>query len=515
MTALRPVAGRRAQAVPRTTIAPVLGWNTRDNLSKMKEGYASQLDNLFPDEGGVSLRRGTEAHATGMSGQIESLMTYSSPTADKLFAAEATQIYDATSESAVGAASLTGLTNGRWQHTNFGTGGTTYLVAVNGADTPRKFDGSAWSTCGLTGMTSSQLEHVNAHKSRLFFIEKNTMKAWYLATNAVSGALSALSFAEMATKGGYLMAMATWTVDGGAGPDDYAVFITSNGEAIVFAGTDPSSANTWALKGVYTVGPPIGRRCFVKYGADLALLTRDGLVPLSLALTEQQKGDKKIALSDNIAPSWSEAVRQFGSNFGWELCIHPTSRMMITNVPLASGSKTDQYVMNTTTRAWCRFRNIPANCFAVMGNQLYFGSTDGKVYKADTGTGDVGDSVDIVGEVVDTFNYFGNATAKKQVTMVRPNIKSDATLQPILGIDVDFRIKIPTTVPSALADTFATWDVSEWDEDDWAGYLRPQVGWQSAKGIGHALALHMKIATKIQSVNWVSTDWLMKPGGNV
>lgn len=493
-------------------MAPIRGWNTRDALSAMKEGFAPQLDNYFPDESGCTLRRGMVSWATGLTGAVESLMPYTSPTTAKLFAADSTQVYNVTATGAVGAAELTGLANGRWQYANFGTGGTTYLLMVNGADSPRRYNGSAWSTAGLTGMTSTQLEHVNVFKSRLFFIQKDSMSAWYLAANAISGALSQLSFAEQAVKGGYLMAMATWTVDGGSGADDYAVFVTSEGEAIVYAGTDPSSASTWALKGVYSMAPPIGRRCFVKYGGDVALLTRDGLVPLSLALTEQDKGDSRIALSDNIAPTWSSSVRLYGDTYGWSVVSHPTSRMMVVNVPIAANAVAYQYVMNTTTRAWCRFRGWNANCFVVFDNELYYGG-DGAVYKADTGTGDSGNTVDIVGEGVDAFTYFGNATSKKQVTMMRPNIQSDSPLTPTLGIDTEFNIRPPTINPSALADNYATWDVSDWDVADWAGGLFNSTGWQSVTcPPAYAIAAHVKTSTKIQTVNWISTDYLLLGG---
>jgi hypothetical protein len=45
------------------------------------------------------------------------------------------------------------------------------------------------------------------------------------------------------------MAMGTWTLDAGYGVDDYAVFITNNGEAIVYKGSDPSDPNDWSLIG--------------------------------------------------------------------------------------------------------------------------------------------------------------------------------------------------------------------------------------------------------------------------
>jgi hypothetical protein len=86
------------------------------------------------------------------------------------------------------------------------------------------------------------------------------------------------------SKGGFLMAMATWTVDGGQGPDDLAAFITSKGQVILYKGTDPTNANAWAMVGVFDLPPPIGRRCFMRFGADVILITSQGALPLSQAL---------------------------------------------------------------------------------------------------------------------------------------------------------------------------------------------------------------------------------------
>ena len=154
-----------------TTPAPVKGWNARDSLANMDEADAVILDNWFPEESWVRVRRGHASHATGMVSAVESLMSWSGPTSAKLFAAAGTSIFNATSAGAVGAADLTGLTNARWQHTMFGTSAGNFLYIVNGADAPRYYDGSSWTTPALTGTTPANMIHMNAFKSRLFFIE--------------------------------------------------------------------------------------------------------------------------------------------------------------------------------------------------------------------------------------------------------------------------------------------------------------------------------------------------------
>jgi hypothetical protein len=50
------------------------------------------------------------------------------------------------------------------------------------------------------------------------------------------------------------MAMADWSIDAGIGIDDYAAFISDQGEVALYKGSDPTSATTWALVGTFWVG---------------------------------------------------------------------------------------------------------------------------------------------------------------------------------------------------------------------------------------------------------------------
>src|SRR4029078_4390636 len=115
--------------------------------------------------------------------------------------------------------------------------------------------------------------------NRLWFLEENALHVWYLATSAIQGTLT--KFLPPFRQGGKCMAMGSWTRDGGSGSDDFSVFVSSEGECVIYAGVDPSSASSFALVGVYRIPTVIGRRCLVPAGAELGILTMQGLVPLS------------------------------------------------------------------------------------------------------------------------------------------------------------------------------------------------------------------------------------------
>lgn len=496
--------------------APVGGWNARDPLSNMPEQDAVQLDDMFPTQTAVQLRLGNSQHATGISGTVETVAAYSSPTTSKLFASNSSAIYDVSASGAVGAAVVSaGITSGRWQHANFTVpGGASWIYLVNGADKPLAYDGTTWtavdavSTPAITGVTTTNLVHINIFKRRIWFVERNTSKAWYLATDSIGGAATAFDVGPLFTQGGYLMAMGTWTLDAGEGLDDHAVFLSSKGQIAIYKGTDPASATTFSLVGVYNTGSPIGRRCFMKYGGDLLVITRDGVLPLSKALLSDRV-NAKAAITDKIQPAVAEAVTNYAANFGWQLQHYPNLNMLILNVPLSTTVR-HQYVMNTISGAWCRFTGgYDASCWELYNDEIYFGTTGG-VNKAWSTYADNGSS--IVGAAIPAFSYFGNSTQLKRWTMARPIISSDGVPGILLGINTNFDTTPPSGAPTLTGAQSGSWDAGLWDIATWGGGLQIQQNWQTVSGLGYCASLHIKISTRYYKTLWQSTDYVFERG---
>ena len=99
---------QRAAANVVSLPAPVGGWNARDSLANMAPTDAVTLENYFPSVSNVNLRGGYERYATGLPDDVETLMTYSGATTDKLFAISDGEVYDVTAGGAVGAAGAEG-----------------------------------------------------------------------------------------------------------------------------------------------------------------------------------------------------------------------------------------------------------------------------------------------------------------------------------------------------------------------------------------------------------------------
>jgi len=507
---LRKNTAAQATARGHSIRAPVKGWNARDGLDGMDPGYAVVLDNYFPQEGYVGLRKGSAVHATGIgSGDVESLLVYNSGGTEKLLAFGNDAIYDASSSGAVGAALASSLTNNRWQGVNFNS----YLIMVNGADTPRKYNGTLSTTTFTgSGLTATDLVNVAAFKNRLFFAENNSASFWYGGLNSISGTLTEFNLANVHSQGGDLMAIGTMTGDGGDGPDDRIVFVMETGSVIVYAGTDPGDATAWSLIGTFYIGAPVGRRCLLRLGAELAVITADGFVPLSPFL-RFGRGAKSAALSDAIVGAVNDAVRDYKSTFGWQPILYPKGTMALFNVPVVASTLYHQYVVNTATGAWCRFKGLNGICWAVYGDDLYFGGIDGKVKKADTGFGDEGSNIE--GDAQTAYDYMRARGRLKRFTMYRPVVAADGNLPIRLGLGVDFDADIPTFEASSITTEGAVWDDATWDVDPWAEGLEIQKPWQTAANIGYSASVRIRTSTNVQQVRWYSTDILYEPGGYV
>ena len=507
---------RRTVSQSLSITAPIGGLNARDSLAAMPPQDAVVLDNWFPTPTTVDLRNGFVTWCTGFGAPIESLMPYTSATAAKLFAASGSGFYDATSSGAVGAAVVTGLTNARWQSANMGTPGGQFLLAVNGADKLRGYNGTVWwrdgdGTHDITGVDTATCIHINSFKNRVYLIQNNSFSAWYLPLNSISGVATQLDLSPLFKMGGFLMAMATWTVDNAAGIQEFAVFLSSEGEVAVYQGIDPSSVATWSLVGMFHVGRPVGRRCFEKVGADLVVISSDGAFPLSKAMLTD-RAQQQDALSSKIVNLINNDVQSYGGNFGWDIKLYPLGNKLVINVPQTTNVTQYQYVMNTITGAWCRFTGWNANCFIVMRDVLYFGGAT-YVAKADSGQSDNGNY--IFGDVLPAYQYFGAPGRLKRWTMVRPTFNTSGNFVPSLDMNINFNSVKPIDTGSFSAVAGTPWDTAPWGSFPWGSSPGIKADWQGVSGMGYSGSLRMRVVNNASTVQWMSIDYVYETGATV
>ena len=521
MPALRPNSRKRAVSDSVFMPAPTKGWDDSQNIAASDPQKAHILDNWFPTPEYVELRRGfAEYSDTGVTDPVESLMQYHGPGGtEKLFAAAGTSIYDVTASS--GSAVVTTLTNARWQHVNFTTSGGSYLWCCNGANVPRYFDGSSWASASITGVTSGDIIGVNVFKDRLYLLLDGSTKFAYLPVDSIQGAASTYELGGVMSLGGHILAMGTLTIDGGSGPDDHAVFVTSKGQAIVFQGNDPSDPNAWSMVGIYNIPPPIGRRCLEKIAGDLGIITIAGILPLSKSMVVDRAAVANIAISANINSTITASARDYSTNYGWQIITYPRNNMFVVNVPLAEAGESHQYVMNTLNGAWCRFKGQDAGCWAVFRDRLFFGGHDGKVYEADSSSTDNGEPITC--DMVPGYMFFGDRGKLKQFKMLRPHIISDGRVGSAIKVLADWGSHLRATPPTNFVGqtilSTSLWDDGrEWDDGSlWPEDRIVSAQWRAVSGISRAATLWMRVQVESDQPTPVTMqvsgfDWLFEKG---
>jgi len=491
--------------------APVGGVNARDSLAAMPATDCISAVNCFGTPSYVQIPRGgNQIWASGLPGPVETVMAFNGTTGRKLFGVSNSAIYDITAQGAVGAALVTGLGNSRLQHQLFNTGSGAVLVWVNGSVQPQYYNGTAWANTTISGagLTPSNLITATVFKQRIWYIEQNSMNVWYATISGFQGVLTQFPMGQLFKKGGTLMQMGTWTIDNVSGMDDYAVFITTEGEVAIYQGYDPSQQSTWSLVGVFNIGRPIGRRCYTKLASDLIVITADGLTPLSKAmLTDRTQEDTQLTYK--IINQINIEVQQFNANFGWQVIDYPLGNKLILNVPDSSATQ-HQWVMNTIAKSWWKFQNWNALCWELQQDSLYYGENT-RVFLADTGTTDSGAAITI--DCKPAFSYFELPGELKNFFMGQLVLQASAAINLRITLNVDYSDIIDPAPPFVTSGT-SPWDTSPWDTTPWAD-LTPSLSvknWQGVTGLGYAAS--GRISTQLSGIvgQWFATNYLYTPG---
>ena len=560
------MANRRQQAFPLPIPAPVGGLNTRDALAAMPPGDASVMLNVFPYADRVETRAGYTTFATAATTDpgggllavegFRTLMEWAAKGSTQALGAyywgenvagvvkTRLRIYLindngtlTNSREAVTLASTNTLSSlGEW--TQFtAASGTSYLVIPvtinNGAETftPQAYDGTNWTAPAITGVPAGTAGS-HSHQGRLWFYGSvdttnapKGLSAWYLPTGAIAGAATGFNIGPYASKGGTIVSMRTWTADGGTGgSDDRAVFVTDQGQAVIYAGTDPATSATWALVGVFDIGRPASSFPYVgsgalpawvtrdavamKYGADLLLLLDDGVSTASGVLGGREPG-KDYSISSKIRPSFTDAALSSARARPWKMVFLPTRRQLIATLAATitytsppSGIATSKvtsctwFVMNTETGAWTQFDSMNVLDARPYEDHLYFIDGGSSVYKYGSATDDSG--ADMVFDVRQAYNYMGSPV-NKLATLMQPMLRATGNFQLTAEADADFS--------AGTISAYSTYTVAS------AQNLQP---WISPAKYGRAFAPHLKgkvVASAGGVLSWYSTNWIAKHAG--
>jgi hypothetical protein len=392
--------------------------------------------------------------------------------------------------------------------------GSNYLTLTQPVVSSMAVAFTAYSTPPVWGLGGVGMSNVWTFKDRLYFIQANSLNAFYLPVGAIGGVATIVPLAGIFHKGGQLVAGGSWSVTAVSGPYEACCFMTSEGEVAIYSGAWPGDT-AWSLQGTFQISRPLGIRCLFKSGGDLLCMTEDGIVAMSKVMQLDQLSLQNQALTAAIAPAWHDAVLARVGQSGWQVCTWPRESFAIVNLPQATPSDRTQFVTNTRSGAWASYVGWDSQCYALLANQLYFGTSAGVVMAGESGGSDNGNAYSVV--IFPSFTTLGADDAHgKIIRMVRPNILSNFNAELQINVNVNYDITMPPqagVVGSGLPG--ALWDVAQWDVGTWPVTLATFSLWFPCYGLGFTVApiLSGSIASAVQpDIRLLSTTILFEPG---
>lgn len=522
MAIRKPASGQTSTVTSIT--ASIGGLNSVDAVTKMPASDAVILENFYPTISGIKVREGA-AHYGGTVGTfytIVKLITYTNPSGvEELFSVKDVSTDSSSTKAVINKESGTPTTMLYFPNipltpstATITTVGGTFLVYVDGANRLARYNGTAWSQPDLgedppinyTGIDTRNLSGVFLYKRRLWFIEKNALNLWYLPVTSIQGALTKFELGQVFTKGGRIVTACNWTVDGGAGMDDYLAIISSEGQIAVYQGSDPSSASDFALKGVYNTGTILGANCVASVGGEVLLLTSTGLVSLAQLLS----GDSKtLKVANKVAPYLQARAQESSSLAGWEMFYSADKALLLINIPSPDG-KYIQLVLNTLAGAWAVFTGWEARCWGIADSKIYFAGK-GLLAQAFVGETDFGNPITALAQ--QAFTNFGLA-ALKHFKLYRAVITSRGRYQIRLAINPDYADANWQNMLQFGSVNYAVWDSSTWDSEVWADSLTTKYFWTTVRNTpAFSHSLKMQVTLYSGEFSWTATEYVLQRGG--
>lgn len=520
------------QAIP--IPAPNAGINAVDGLVGMKPDEAIFMSNMVPSQYGVRVRTGYREFATGVgAGGIQTIIPFNgaSSAADRLFACATGGIYNVSAGGAgPWAASIAfatiDSTSGYGLWTNFVTiaghfclytdESNGYYVYDSGAGTWAKIAMGGGAT-QINGVDPALFAGVAIFKSRSWFIEKGSARAWYLPVGTIYGTATVFNFGNKFKHGGTLVSLYVWTVDGGEGVDDYLVAVSSSGDVVVYKGNDPSSATDFLQHGQWFIGPPpAGRRLGGSFGGELYLLSVYGLLPMSKLISGSLVQTDEIYLSKKVTPLISEQMNFTRTTLGWEFKVVPAEQLILIAAPKRVGFEYLQFVQSLNTSGWATYESMPHYTGDDWNGTYYFGSASNVVYRH---LGDL-DNVDltqvtysqITWRALQSFQEAGDPGNYKRAQFIRPVFLAEQAPSYVVEARYDYNLSPVFGAASASLTAGAVWDSAIWDLSVWSGNYAVVDNLRGAAGLGRTIAIGVNGQSGVRTI-LIRYDLMRDQGG--
>lgn len=521
-----------------TIIAPVGGIDSTTILSAGDPLYSIYSINLMPSEYGLQVRKGYREWQIGLDNGsplgVHTIIPFGGldddSTNDRLFAVTNEGIWDVTVAEAapvlVQAFADDSPESGYGVYVHTTTAAQEELVFY--ADSRNGLfqysgDTGLWTVPAITGtgtpspaedLVIGNVNFVTSHNGRLWLIERNKSKAWYLPIDAVAGAATEFFFGPKLPHGGNLAGLFPWTIDSGTGIDDYLVAVGRAGDVLPYRGTDPGSADAWELTGRWFVGAiPAGPKFCTQSGGDLLILSSYGLTSMNeLVVGTDGKNLDASDESKKISLLIRNAMDEYRTDDGWDVSLMPSQSNMVISRPQTGSESYIQFIRHTTTNGWGLWRDVPIASFDEWNGKVYFGTKDMRVCVMDVNVDNqlITPVEQINGEsirfsVLTSYQDLGEPSLKKRGKFSRPYFLASQAPSSTTKFRYDYDLNEVLNTSGDVVFQGDQWDVGLWDTAIWSTTdLSAKFQVSGGFGMGVNVALAMSGASRVETtlISW-------------
>lgn len=490
----RPVSSNKPLQAPRG------GVDESTPIEELKPQYAQRLRNAVVYEDGIRSRQGTRTWTTAPGGPVESLIQWGG---EHAFAGTPSGLYRVAA-NLVEPAVTVGITTGRWLGTEMSTPGGNFLVAANGFDGVKVYDGVVWKNCPIAGHAyPERLSCPTWHNRRVWFFVRNTLDLAYFEPSMFGGTLKLFPMTGVFNKGGEIRAIGSIKGDNAENMGDMLAILTSNGQVAIYGGHDPQRSETFSKQGTFDLGNPMGWRPMSVIGGELAITTQDGVITIPSKASTRKTARDDEALTQRIRTTFGLGAHSPLSQHWQVIETGAEGGAVIVNLP-------DRNQAILKNNAWSMLSEVNATAWVDVGLQTIFGTDDGKVKIY--GHGSTDDGAPISGEIIHAYQ---RGTRLMKVTKVRPHIVSPK-INPMIGLLEDFRDPKPRYEASRPAVGGVQWDFpmnspsGPWSHPS----MIRRWDWRTTPGRGHALAFLFAWSSSAPLL-YRGADLEIATGGNV
>lgn len=519
--------------------APLQGMDARVPLAGDNMTVCLWAVNILPTEYAMRVRKGYREWQIGVGSEVRTIIPYVATTqtgaADRLFVAAEDGIYDCTTSGAAPVLKVAFSTQdddtGRGTYTAYvDEAGKDLLFYADGSNGLFRYDPATDAWAQATGITAAptaigtldvaKINFVMVHKLRVWLIERDANKAWYLPIRSAQGEAKEFFFASKFRHGGELVGLFNWTVDGGAGRDDHLVAISRGGDVIPWTGEDPADGVTWTSTGVFFIGPvPRGAEVASEYGGELFLLSKFGITTMSSLLSGAVSSDPYAnQIGHKVARLLRADLAEYGEQHGWGINFVTNLGALVVSTPKRSDGFYRQYVYNISTQGWGLWKGVPMHCGDTWRGALMLGTDEGRVLRQDADAdnqllaGGLGKSIEFF--ILTSYSYLGAPAVFKRPKFVRPNFVSQTEPDYAVKAYFDYDVDDIMDVPAVQAPTGVNWwDIGVWDEALWSyAASTPYFNTLGVGGIGRAIAIGVA-GSAVTQTDLISIDVMYDAGG--